>query len=73
MSRLQARMLELVPGKPFSMDNYHSLQKDSVCTNNALPSLGIKPTAIASVVPRYLAGQNARGHYQDFRRQSRRN
>jgi len=73
MSRLQARMLDLVPGKPFSMDNYHSLQKDSVCTNNALPSLGIKPTAIASVVPRYLAGQNARGHYQDFRRQSRRN
>ena len=72
MSRLQARMLGYFPGKPFSMDNYHSLQKDSVCTNNALPSLGIKPIAIAAVVPRYLAGKSARGHYREFRRQSRR-
>jgi NADH dehydrogenase len=72
MSRLQATLLGFVPGKPFSMDNYYSLQKDSVCTNNALPSLGIKPTAIATVVPSYLAGRNARGNYQEFRRQSRR-
>ena len=73
LSRLQARILGVMPGKPFTMDNYHSLQKDSICSNNALPSLGIKPTAIASVVPGYLAGRNARGQYQEFRRQSRRN
>ena len=73
LSRLQARILGVMPGKPFTMDNYHSLQKDSICSNNALPSLGIKPTAIASIVPGYLAGRNARGQYQNFRRQSRRN
>jgi len=73
LSRLQARMLGFVPGKPFSMDNYYSLQKDSVCSNNALPSLGITPTPIAAVVPKYLAGQNARDQYHGFRRQSRRN
>ncbi|MGB5441827.1 MAG: complex I NDUFA9 subunit family protein [Gammaproteobacteria bacterium] len=73
MSRLQAMMLDYFPGKPFSMDNYYSLQKDSVCSNNALPSLGIKPTAIAAVVPRYLAEQNARGYYHEFRRKSHRN
>jgi hypothetical protein len=55
------------------MDNYHSLQKDSVCKNNALDSLGITPTPIAAVVPTYLAGQNARDQYHGFRRQSRRN
>ena len=73
LSRLQARLLGFMPGKPFSMDNYYSLQKDSVCSNNALPSLGITPTPIAAVVPTYLAGQNARDQYHGFRRQSRRN
>lgn len=73
MSRLQARILGIMPGKPFTMDNYYSLQKDSVCHNNALPSLGIKPTAITAVVPGYLAGQTARGRYPEFRRQSRHN
>ena len=73
LSRVQARILGVIPGKPFTMDNYHSLQKDSICSNNALPSLGIKPAAIASIVPGYLAGRNTRGRYQEFRRQSRRN
>ena len=72
LSRMQARLLGLLPGKPFSMDNYYSLQHDSVCTDNALPSLGITPTPIAAVVPTYLACRNARGHYPEFRRHSRR-
>lgn len=32
VSRLQAFVCEWVPGKPFSLDNYYSLQLDSVCT-----------------------------------------
>jgi uncharacterized protein YbjT (DUF2867 family) len=31
LSMLQAAMLEYFPGKPFSLDNYRSLQVDSVC------------------------------------------
>ena len=73
LSRLQARVLGLFPGKPFSLDNYYSLQQDSICTDNALPALGINPAPIAAVVPAYLAGRNARGRYQDMRRHSRRN
>ena len=73
LSRLQARILGLVPGKPFSMDNYHSLQKQSICANNALPELGIEPTPIAAVVPGYLAGRTARGRYSGMRTRSRRN
>ncbi len=72
LSRLQARALGMVPGKPFSMDNYHSLQRDSVCSSNALPTLGIKPAPITAVVPGYLAGRNSRGRYQSLRRQARR-
>jgi uncharacterized protein YbjT (DUF2867 family) len=73
LSRLQARVLGMVPGKPFSMDNYYSLQKDSICGNNALPTLGIKPAPVTAVVPGYLAGRNSRGRYQLLRRQARRN
>ncbi len=72
LSRLQARMLGIMPGKPFSMDNYYSLQSDSLCKNNALPSLGITPTPVAAVVPGYLADQHNRGHYNRFRRTARR-
>ena len=72
LSRLQARMLGIMPGKPFSLDNYYSLQKNSICSANALPTLGITPTPIAAVVPGYLANRTTRGHYDTFRRQSRR-
>ncbi len=33
MSKLQAYICNWVPGKPFSLDNYYSLQLDSVCTD----------------------------------------
>ena len=33
----------LVPGKPFSLDNFRSLTVASVCTNNGFARLGIKP------------------------------
>lgn len=73
LSRMQARVLGLLPGRPFTMDNYYSLQHDSVCAENALPTLGITPTPVAAMVPAYLAGRNARGRYQGLRRHSRRN
>jgi len=70
LSRLQARLLGFLPGKPFSLDNFYSLQKDSICAENALPTLGITPTPIAAVVPGYLARRSARGQYDGYRRQS---
>jgi NADH dehydrogenase len=73
LSKLQARTLGIMPGKPFSMDNYYSLQHDSVCSNNALPELGIAPVSIEASVPGYLAARNTRGHYNRFRQHSKRN
>ncbi len=73
LSRLQARALGLLPGQPFSLDNYYALQKDSICTCNALPSLGINPTPISAVVPTYLAGRNSTSLFHELRRRARRN
>jgi NADH dehydrogenase len=72
LSKLQARVLGLMPGKPFSMDNYYSLQHDSVCSHNALPELGIAPVPVEAVVPGYLADRTVRGHYSQYRRHSKR-
>jgi NADH dehydrogenase len=54
LARLQAKVLERLPGKPFSMDNYLSLQVPSLCTRDGLRELGIAPTDIEAVVPGYL-------------------
>ncbi|MEE8428601.1 MAG: complex I NDUFA9 subunit family protein, partial [Gammaproteobacteria bacterium] len=67
-SRLQARVLGLVPGKPFSLDNYYSLQHPSVCTDPGLERLGITPTPIDAIVPMYLGNRRTRARYSDWRR-----
>ena len=72
MSRVQAFSLGLVPGKPFSMDNYYSLQIDSVCEHSALVDMGISPHSIESIVPAYLGAQDPNARHQNFRRRSRR-
>lgn len=71
-SRLQARLLGSLPGQPFTLDNYHALQHDSVCSHNALPGLGISPTPVAAIVPGYLAGRTSRARYDELRRHARR-
>ena len=50
LSKLQAKLLEFVPGKPFSVDNYNSLQIDSI-SDNAIRC----PTSLESIAPTYLA------------------
>ncbi|MFC1602346.1 complex I NDUFA9 subunit family protein [Pseudomonadota bacterium] len=53
-SKLQAEILGRMPGQPFSMDNYLSMQVDSVCQHNGLPDLGIAPADVDEIVPLYL-------------------
>jgi len=71
-ARLQGYVLGLLPGKPFTIDNYYSLQKDSVCSKSALIGLGITPRSIEAVVPTYLGDDRARGQYFRYRSQARR-
>lgn len=54
LSRLQARVLEFAPGKPFTRDNYLSLQTPSVCKQNGLAVLGISATPMDAIVPDYI-------------------
>lgn len=59
---LQAASLQLIPGKPLSLDNFRSLALDSVGTRNGLAELGISATRVGAVMPRVLRGED---HKQD--------
>jgi NADH dehydrogenase len=55
LSHMQAAIMEFAPGKPFSLDNFRSLQVDSVCSGKAFPEVfGIVPTPMEQVVPGYI-------------------
>ncbi|MBI3571170.1 MAG: complex I NDUFA9 subunit family protein [Gammaproteobacteria bacterium] len=54
LSYLQAAALEFVPGKPFSLDNYRSLQIDSVCEKGFPEVFGITPASLEEIAPGYL-------------------
>lgn len=58
LARLQASIMDFVPGKQFSTDNYKSLQLDSVSDENGLASLGIEPTPLEAIAPRYLTARH---------------
>jgi uncharacterized protein YbjT (DUF2867 family) len=54
LARLQALVMDFVPGRPFSSDNYRSLSIDSICTHDGLAQLGIQPEAMEGVARQYL-------------------
>ena len=72
MARLQARVMDFVPGKPFSTDNYLSLQVDNVSEENALERFGIRPRSIETVVPNYINGSSHQKHLDQFRKRAER-
>lgn len=53
-ARLQASILEWVPGKPFSVDNLRSLEVDSICRQPCALPFGIEPKTMEETVPVYL-------------------
>jgi len=56
LAQLQARVMELLPGKPLTRDQLAMLGRDNVVSAGTagLPELGIVPTPIDLVVPEYL-------------------
>ncbi len=56
VARAQARLAELLPGKPFTRDQLLLLQRDNVATpgQSGLAELGIVPTPVELIVPDYL-------------------
>jgi len=71
-SRLQALIMGVLPGKPFTMDNYLSTTVDSVCEEGFPALFGLLPKSIESEVPQYV-GQNEVNHrYSTYRRSAKR-
>jgi uncharacterized protein YbjT (DUF2867 family) len=59
VARLQGMAMGLLPGKPFSLDNFRSLTLDAVCREDGCAALGITPTPMLAVLPGYLASRPA--------------
>lgn len=56
LARLQAAVLEHLPGSLMSRDNLDSMQVDNIAHEPIAPELGIVPTALEAVAPYYLNG-----------------
>lgn len=69
LGRLQGKVFDRVPGKPFSSDNFKSLLLDSVCGSNGLEALGIQPWAMREKASEWLDRDvnDRQSRYQRFR------
>ncbi len=54
LGRLQAQFAELLPGKPFSLDNFRTLRTDSVGKQDGYAALGIVPQPLSAWLPLLL-------------------
>jgi uncharacterized protein YbjT (DUF2867 family) len=70
LSQLQARMLELLPGKLMSRDNLASMKQDSVCSAEFPRLFGIEPTALEAIAPSYLTPASLHGRFDRVRTHS---
>lgn len=72
LARLQGLVLGLVPGKPFTLDNFRSLTIDSLCARDGLGALGIEAQRLAEVLPTYLGGMRQPDQLNRYRVESER-
>lgn len=56
LARLQAALMDFLPGKPFSTDNYRSLSVDSTSGEDGFARLGLRRHAFSDLLPRFLHG-----------------
>ena len=68
-SKLQASTLQWFPGKPFTPDNFQSLQVASICEQPFPEVFAITPRTMEEIVPKYLKHQPTK--LDAFRRQTR--
>jgi NADH dehydrogenase len=70
-ARIQARILQNLPGKLFTMDNYNSLQTASVCSDNGLARLGIDAASMSGIAPSLLLRHDKAGKLDRLRSRAR--
>jgi len=72
IAQMQANIMQRLPGQLLTMDNYRSLQTDSVCDADDFARLDIQPSTLESIAPSYLAPTHQREQYHQFRYLARR-
>jgi NADH dehydrogenase len=68
MARLQATVLEYLPGGLMSRDNLKSMSRDSVCGCDFPPEFGVTPAALEAIAPGYLSPDANKGRYDGYRK-----
>lgn len=72
LSYFQAWLLEMLPGKLMTRDDYYALRGNSVCGCDFPAVFDFKPTAMEVIAPKYLAHGAAHSHYDRYRCNARR-
>jgi uncharacterized protein YbjT (DUF2867 family) len=67
LARLEGIALGMLPGKPFSLDNFRSLTRDSVCRENGCAALGIEPQRMLPLLAQYLGAESVEGRFSRYR------
>ncbi len=72
ISQLQAAIMDFVPGKPFSTDNFRSLLTDSVGSTDGMRELGITPRSLRPNLEDALGASGLTGIMDSYRKRARR-
>lgn len=67
LARLQASVLERLPGKLMTRDNLLSMSVDNVCSCDFPEDFGFRPSPLEGIVAGYLASRVARARYPGYR------
>jgi NADH dehydrogenase len=67
LARLQALVLEHLPGQLLTRDNLASMQCDSTCSAGFPAVFGITPTRLEAVAPAWIAPSGQFGRYDAYR------
>ena len=70
IAKLQGRIFEWLPGKPFSTDNYRSLTINSICEENGFEHFGLAPGSLENLAPVFLSGIDRNTRLSQFRREA---
>jgi len=67
LAKLQAAILEVLPGKLMTRDNLLSMSVPSVCTGRAPPFCSFEPSAIEAVISEYMGPESIGARYARYR------
>ena len=72
LARMQAMVMGLLPGRPFSSDQYRTLSVDGTAEPTVLRELGVEPATVDEIVPTYLGRGRLQARLDRFRQEANR-